>query len=221
MAEFYPDELVARSRDLWERVKTWASPRDDVTALGGWAVYECVDPDLAQQSKDVDLLLHSQAALDGFRKLMPECDLVWRRKGRTTFKDCHFKDDPKRRIVVDIFTTDPSIGATLFDMQSGTNLKPARYEGFLPNVEFLLRDKIETIPLRSGWDDPSAKRLKDLLDVRLLVYHNRARRPSSNLRDRIPAETRRLAAEHVGPLSEAFPDYHEELAQVGRWLREE
>lgn len=219
MVEFYPAELVARSRELWELVKAWGAGRDDVTALGGWATFELVDPEQAQQSKDVDLLFRSQAALDGFRKRMPEWNLVWRRKGRTTFKDCHFKDDSERRIVVDVFTTEPSIGAKLFAMQSGTNVKPAPKEGFLPSVEFLLRDKIETIPLRSGWDDPNAKRLKDFLDVRLLVFHNRAGHSSSELHSRIPTNVCERAAEHAAPLKKEFPEYDEELTQVGRWLR--
>jgi hypothetical protein len=220
LTEFCPEELVRQSRQLWESVKTWGSARDDVTALGGWAVYELVDPKMAHQSKDVDLLFHSQSAFDAFRKCMPRWHLTWRGKGRTVFKDCHFKTDPQRRIVVDVFTTDSSIGASLFAMQSGTNVKPATYRGFVPDLGFLLRDKIDTIPVRSGWDDPEGKRLKDLLDVRLLVYHNRAGRLASELRDLVPAEARMRAAEFTDGLSDAHPEYREELAQMDRWLRQ-
>ncbi len=220
MTEFYPEDLVRRSRELWKSVNAWGPMRDDVTALGGWAVYELADPKMAHQSKDVDLLFHSPSALDAFRQMMPGWRLVWRRKGRTVFKDCHFQDDPERRIIVDVFTTDSSIGANLFAMQSGTNVKPATYHGFIPDLGFLLLDKINTIPLRSGWDDPEGKRLKDLLDVRLLVYHNREGRLAAELRDLVPAEARIRAAEFTGELSDAHPDYREELAQVDRWLRQ-
>jgi hypothetical protein len=220
VAEFYPEELVKRSHELWEAFKTWGSARTDLTALGGWAVYELVNPTLAHQSKDVDLLFHSQAALDDFRRRMPGWHLAWRRKGRTTFKDCHFKDDPERRIVVDVFTTDSSIGASLFSMQKGTNVKTATYQGFLPDLGFLLRDKIDTIPMRSGWDHPQAKRLKDLLDVRLLVYHNRKGRLATELRDLVPVEARKSAAEFTHALSNDHPEYREEIAQVQRWLRQ-
>lgn len=220
MAEFYPEDLVRRSRALWESVKAWGSTQDDVTALGGWAAYELVDPKMAHQSKDVDLLFHSASALDAFRKRMSGWRLAWRRKGRTVFKDCHFEGDPERRIVVDVFTTDSSIGANLFAMQSGTNVKPATYRSFIPELGFLLRDKINTIPLRSGWDDPQGKRLKDLLDVRLLVYHNREGRLATELREVVPAEARTRAAEFTDELSDAHPEYRDELAQVDHWLRQ-
>lgn len=84
MVEHYDGRTLARTLDLYRATRTWAEERRDVTIIGGWAVYEMVEEGHAMQSRDVDLVLHSEEALRDLLSLLPKWDLKLRRSGRKT-----------------------------------------------------------------------------------------------------------------------------------------
>jgi hypothetical protein len=150
MAEFYPEDILRTSRRLFDEVSAWGSKRGDVTLIGGWAVHELVNPMFAQQSRDVDLVMHTQDALMAFDALLPQLGLQWRAKGRNTFNDCHIMGDAAHEIVVDVFkgTDFPDVIFRGLKARRGLIVKPWPERTFLPKVASLVRDKLETIPNR-------------------------------------------------------------------------
>lgn len=93
MREHYDEAALRRARGLYRAVRAWAKERGEVSVIGGWLVYEHVDPGHAQRSRDVDIALHSEDALQDAMRHLPGWGLVLRRKGRSTFPDAHFKDE--------------------------------------------------------------------------------------------------------------------------------
>ncbi len=59
MIEHYHPEVIERTASLYAQVVDWVKNRDDVTIIGGWAVYHHVKKEHAMQSRDVDLVLHT------------------------------------------------------------------------------------------------------------------------------------------------------------------
>lgn len=216
LAEFYPEALTARSLELYQQVRGWAEDRGGITLIGGWAVYELVEPLRAQRSRDLDLVLHTADTLHAFSARLPEWGLTWRSSGRSRFKDCHFRDDEDRRIMVDVFTTRP-FAKGLFGRQANTNLKDAAGQGFIPGLDYLLRDKVATVPLRQG-RDAERKQLKDCLDIYNLVFYNEEGRLPGELRSVVPLSARRAAKGEADRLIERFPDHREPLAVLVDWL---
>lgn len=216
MPEFYAEEQIRKSRALYERIRAWGSARSGVTLIGGWAVYELVRPGLAQQSRDVDLVLHNEETLLDFDQRLPEWGLQWRRRGRTTFMDCHFIEDPNREIVVDIFTTGP-FGQHFFSTLAGSNLKDAAGQGFVPTLPYLLLDKVRTVPLRHD-RDASRKQLKDLLDVGNLAFRNREGIEPAALAQVVPHAARLKAAGIAKQLRKEFPPFRSQLDEAIDWL---
>lgn len=218
MAEYYPAEILAQSRKLYERIKSWATDRTDVTLVGGWAVYELVAEPYGMLSRDVDLIMHDQEALTAFSQMLPGWNLRWRTKGRNRFNDCQEIDDPQKTIVVDVFK-DHAFDENLFTgirVQRGVLIKSAAGQPFIPSLDYVLRDKIETIPVRV--QDVADKRAKDLLDVHALIFHNRERRGPRDLLNAVGTEARRRAAELVPDALEYRRQNRQELEDVREWL---
>lgn len=126
--EFYPADLVERSQALYEEVKRWAIDRGQITVIGGWAVYEHVDPVRAQRSRDLDLVFRSEARLQEFADRMPDWDLTWKTSGRRTFKACRLEGGESGEILVDIYTTGV-FWRGLFGRQAAQNVKSVPNRG--------------------------------------------------------------------------------------------
>lgn len=172
MPEHYDAETLRVSRRLYEDIRTWGQG-GGVTLIGGWAVHERVDPLVAQQSRDVDLVIHDETTLLAFDQRLKGWGLQWRRHGRNRFNDCHLIDDESRTIRVDVFKASP-FEERLFKgprMHGAPLVKRIPTTDWLPSVEFLILDKLSTIPLRLR--DRDDKRLKDFIDLHNLAFHNR------------------------------------------------
>ena len=219
MSEFYPEALTARSWELYRRIKAWGQRRSDATLIGGWAVFELVTPGEGVRSRDIDVVLQSPDALWDFDAHCKEWNLVWRTRGRRPFKELRFPDDEE--IVVDAFTTDAEIGAAKFGMHKVENCKPsATGQAFLPDLRFLLRDKAQAALERGNRADAESKAPKDLLDLFLLVNHNRAGVPPRDLRGFLDPEERQRVAGLIAPSRAIRPDYDVEFRALERWLRQ-
>lgn len=149
--EHYDPEILKQSRKLYEQIRPWVWGRRDVTLIGGWAMFELVDPDRAQQSRDVDLVMQSRDALFDFARQMDTWGLIWRRRGRTTFNDCVLRNDPKRQIVVDVLLRRelPNVMFGGPRMRGVPTVKRVESEGPLPSLEWLIADKLATVPRRT------------------------------------------------------------------------
>lgn len=216
LAEFYEPGVLDRGHALYDTIRAWATRRDDVVVIGGWAVLELVVPLRAMQSRDVDILLQTEEALRDFSRSLDGWGLRWRTHGRTRFKDCHFKDDPERAIMVDVFTHE-RFGDHLFGRQAITNIKRADAQGFVPALAWLIRDKVDTVPLRRERDAVD-KRAKDLLDVGALVFWNKEGALPGALRAGVPERERHRAGAFVAEAAARYPRFEEELDAVRRWL---
>lgn len=218
MNEFYAEGTLATSRRLYETIGPWAKHRSDVTLIGGWAVYELVNPARAMQSRDIDLIFHNQAALLAFDQRLPEWGLAWRTHGRNRFNDCHLADDPEKNIVVDVFLDHP-FEQRLFKGRKaamGLAIKSADGNGYLPRLDYMIHDKVTTVPLRQR--DRVSKQAKDLLDIHALVFHNRAGTPPMELLQSASLAGRRRAAEALPGAMDLRPQNRVELEEVSRWL---
>jgi hypothetical protein len=211
---FYSDAEIERGRRVYLGIKAWGVQRRDVNLIGGWAVKEHVGP-LAFESRDVDVILHTAEAFRSFNEKLPAWGLAWRKSGRRTFKECYLRGTDPFPPMVDVFTTDPSIGARLFSMLSGGNVKPSMGPTWLPSLEEILRDKVETVAVRRTAD----KSAKDLLDVWLLITHNREGKTPADLLGVATPEDRAAAARKVRDSAEAYPLFADRFRDVGRWLR--
>lgn len=215
--EFYPEDLVQRSQQLYEQVKAWGLEAGEVTVIGGWAVYEHVEPTRAQRSRDLDLLFHTEQRLKDFAARMPDWGLAWQQDGRRTFKACQLRDKETSEIAVDVFT-DGVFWRSLFGRQAAQNVKDAQDQPFVPDLEYLLEDKVRTLPKRLAHRDGERKALKDCLDVRNLVFHNTQGLLPRALAEEILSPHRRKAADVAREVSESYPDFSDDLAEAIRWL---
>ncbi len=216
--EFYDAVALRVSKELYEKIRAWALAAGGVTIIGGWAVYELVEPGYQRQSRDVDIVLHSQAALDSFNSQINGWGLRWRTHGRDTFKECCFIDGPDFPPIVDVFTTDPSIGQRRFQVNAGSNIKEAPGQGLIPTLGFLALDKLRTIPLRSGME-ADEKRAKDFLDLHDLVFHNREGRLPADLARPEAKPARASALKFLDEARRMRTVFGRELTDVAKWLR--
>lgn len=219
--EYYDPQVLERSRRLYEQIRPWVWGRSDVTLIGGWAVFELVDPDHALQSRDVDLVMHTMEALTEFNRSMKEWGLVWRRWGRTRFNDCIMRDDPKKEIVVDVLQGN-DFRHSFFGghrMWGVETVKRVKSEGPLPSLEWLINDKLATIPKRTR--DAEDKRLKDFIDVHNLVFFNRTgispRQLHRTARD-LDRTSRYLEDARTRDKETYGGAFHEELTRLADWF---
>lgn len=217
--EWYDPAVTRRTEEFYGKIRAWGIQRRDVTVIGGAAVRELVKPPHSVPTQDIDLVLQTQAALDDFQTHFPAWGISWRRKGRTTFKECRFIDRAPYPPIIDVFTTDLAIGERLFTMQKASNLEPeAQGQSFLPTLEYLLRTKLRAVHHRDG-ETAQDKRAKDLLDIHLLVFRNAAETPSTDLRARLPLELRRAAATgFIEPAIAFRPQLEADYRRIQRWL---
>lgn len=223
MTEFHDADVLTTSRRLYENIRDWAH-RGGVTLVGGWAIYEQVDPVVAQQSRDIDIIIHNKQTLMDFNNRLHQWNLQWRKKGRNTFNDCHLIDDEPKNIYVDVFK------ATNFDesllggprVPKASMVKTPPTNEWLPSVAYLVRDKLSTLPLRNR--DREEKQLKDFLDLHNLVFHNRA---GTSARDLAEANQngRGRALEHLEAAKQQDRTtrdggYQNQLDRIETWLRD-
>lgn len=217
MTEHYPADILARTRALYQDVQEWAAGRGDVTIIGGWAVHHHVEPHRAMQSRDVDLVLHSEDALRKLLQELPRWDLRLRRTGRKTFPDAHFKDEDPLVFRLDLFTTATNdTWMRVFGRQGVANVKQAP-KRLYPDLVWTLRDKLTTVPLRHG-QEAEDKRAKDLIDAYHLVFHNTKGMTARDLLPRVPAAVRHTALGFLGEAQRTRPEYHDDLSVLRRWL---
>lgn len=218
MPEFYPAPLTARSRALFRLVRDWAAPRHDVCLIGGWAVVELVDPILGLASRDIDLVFRTSEALKAFDRqapewgLRPDVDPVDR---RGLYR---LVEHDASSIGVDVFTTKPTPWSP-FPRGASIPTKALGSQGFLPPLDWLVRDKVETIPRRMG-ADAYEKQHKDLLDLHRLVFHNRGAVPPRELLSGVSAQLRREAGgARVERAIRSRPEFADDFRKVAQWLR--
>lgn len=214
--EFYPFEVLRESRRVYDGIREWAA-ENPATLIGGWAVFEWVDERIHRQSRDVDVVLHTEEACRSFDRLLPDLNLVWDLDGKQKRMACHRGDDREKDILVDVFTPEPFTG--FFRRHGSDNpAKPAAF-GLFPPVEFLLGDKITTVPKRQG-ADATLKKAKDLVDIRDLVHFNRQGTLPRQLLLASTKRARELASFEVPRALEEAPDFKTELSEALDWLRQ-
>lgn len=186
-----------------------------ISLLGGWAVHELVDPEHAMESQDIDILVHHQAAWNEAIPFLEKNGYSWRWITNADGKqrDHCLKHEYHKAMVADVFYAD-TIGddfvRKLFSTGWMTGFKSHPYEGFVPSVETTLFDKFETLPKRQDL----AKALKDALDARALLVHNRkGARPRDLLATRA-GDAARAALPRIGKLREAPGPYAMELDDI-------
>jgi len=139
MPEHYDAETLRISHDLYDKIRDWGQ-RGGVTLIGAWAVYGHVQELRAQQSRDVDLIIHDVNALMDFDRQLKSWGLTWRVKGRTRFNDCHLIGDDLRNIRVDIFKA-TNFEDRLFKgpaMRGANLVKASPTKDWLPSVLYLI-----------------------------------------------------------------------------------
>jgi hypothetical protein len=217
MAEHYTKEALGRTKTLYEAIRAWASARGDVSLIGGWAVYELVAPGKAKQSRDVDIILHSQEALHDLQGEIPGWNLAWRMSGRRMYPDAHFQDEDPLVFRLDVFTrTSNPTWEKLFGRNGANNIKDAP-KTFLPSLDWMIADKLNTVHLRAGADAPD-KRAKDLIDIHHLVFHNKANTTAGALARSIPGPVRKKAVKWVAEAEKTRSEYQNELSLLKEWL---
>ena len=218
MPEHYDARVLARTKELYQQIRAWAIARGDVSLIGGWAVYEHVAPGKAKQSRDVDIVLHSEAALNDLVLRIGGWNLAWRPAGRKLrFPDAHFKDEDPLVFRLDVFTSQSNATwDSLFGRQGAGNIKacPSTY---LPSLEWLISDKLQTVHLRRG-ADARDKQAKDLIDTHHLVFHNKGNFTPGSLAIHVAEVLRRHAMRHIAEAVATRPEYEEELQQLENWL---
>ena len=217
MPEHYDARILARTKELYQAIRAWAIARGGVSLIGGWAVYEHVVPGKAKQSRDVDIVLHSEAALHDLQGMIPKFGLAWRLTGRKMYPDAHFQDEDPLIFRLDVFTSQSNpTWDSLFGRQGADNIK-ACPPGYLPSLEWIVCDKLQTVHLRSG-GDARDKQAKDLIDTHHLVFHNKANLTPGLLARQVPERLRRDAIPQIVAATATRPEYLEELQQLKEWL---
>jgi hypothetical protein len=182
--EFYLAASTALTKKFYADLQA-AGPRlGKVSAIGGWAVYELVEPRFAMESLDVDILIHDTATWTPTIRFIRDQGFVWRKVGRSFDRRLvlpgHENDDGP---AVDVFysnAVDQDLLQNLFGVSWTANMKEMPYTGFVPALPALVADKVATLPRRPP-HDPKRKRLKDALDLHALLFHNLARAPAREL----------------------------------------
>lgn len=216
MADYYPAELTAKSRRLYETLRQWAEERGDVSIIGGWAVVALVAPESALQSRDVDLVFRTREALADFQKRAEGWGLeqsLDKQDNRIVYA---YKDDPTRTIVVDVFTTG-NWGREFFPPRTNVLTKQLPFKGLLPPVEWLIREKLETIPNRMGTGALDTQE-KDILDLHRLVFHNKDVVPPLDLLGNAPRARRKDALSRIERCINKHPDFAADYRKIAEWL---
>lgn len=212
--EFYPAESTAFSKRLYQELKDQADDLGKVTILGGWAVHEHVDPVRAQESQDLDLLIHDQATWDEVIPRLVREGFRWRSLGRVRDQRLEHRDHD--HVAVDIFygtDVDNDLLRRHFGTRWTANLTDRPFEGFIPPLARVLQDKIETLPERSG-TDRERKQLKDVIDIHSLLFHNREERDAEELVAELEPASVRRALEVLEEVADRRDDYREEIEGV-------
>lgn len=207
---------TAVTKKLYGELKAAAPSLGRVNVLGGWAVHELVEPAVAMESLDVDILIHDTATWTPTIRFIRGHGLAWRKLGRTfdrrlVLPGRQGEDGP----AVDVFYTGEvshDILQHLFGQGWTANLKEMPFTGFVPGLRAMVADKVATLPLRPA-NDPKRKRLKDALDLHALLFHNRSRAPPEGLLPRDTSPCSRALAE----LDEVAP-YESEMRDLSRLL---
>lgn len=217
MADYYPAELTQKSRRLYQTLRAWATARPDVAVIGGWAVVELVEPGADIPSRDVDLVFRTEDAARDFLTNCPgwhlrkEIDKV---DNRLIFA---LEEDTTGTIVVDVFTTE-GWGREAFDTRAMVPIKKIPWTGLVPPLQWLLREKLETVSNRMG-RDAYDKQEKDLLDIHRLVFHNREAVPPANLLAATTRGARREAdGDRIQRAIRRHPAFAEDYRKIGQWL---
>lgn len=213
--EFYPAESTAFSKRLYQELKDQADELGKVTILGGWAVYEHVDPVRAQESQDLDLLIHDQATWDEVIPRLVRQGFRWRQLGRRV-RDQRLEHRDHDHVAVDIFygtDVDNDLLRRHFGTRWTANRKDQPFEGFVPPLPRVLQDKIDTLPKRSG-QDKELKQLKDVIDIHSLLSHNREERDAEELVAGLEPVSIQKALEVVEEIAERRVDYRGEIEGV-------
>lgn len=199
---YYPKDVTKFSRHVKDGLRAIDDKHHGISLLGGWAVYELVEPEQAMESQDIDILVHNQAAWEEAIPFLEKNGYSWR---WITTKDGQLRDHCLKHefhegMVADIFYAN-KIGdefvRKLFSTAWMAGFKDHPYEGFVPSAPTTLYDKLETLPKRQ---DP-AKALKDALDARALLLHNRQGISARDLLPRV-AGVARPALSYVKKLRE-------------------
>jgi len=211
--EFYAPNVLQESRRMYDGIRAWAA-ENAATIIGGWAVFETVEERTHRQSRDADIVLHTLGACEALNAFLPKMDLVWGQDQRGRRMECHRKDDTEKQILVDVFT--PTQFHSFFKWHSGDNIKSPP-KGLIAPYDFLLNDKIATVPKRQDRDAPF-KKAKDLVDIRDLVFFNRDHvLPAASLKIS-NRRARQLAAFEIPAALEAAPGFKTELNEARDWL---
>ena len=204
--------MTAFSRHVKDGLRKIDERVHGISLLGGWAVYELVQPEHAMESQDIDILVHHQAAWNEAVPFLEKSGYHWRwiTNADGQQRDHCLEHEFHERMVADVFYGE-QIGddfvRKLFSTGWMTGFKSHPYEGFVPSVETTLLDKLETLPKRSG----STKALKDALDARALLFHNRqGARPRDLLTTRV-AGAAQVAIPRIRKLIENPGPYAPEL----------
>lgn len=218
MVEHYPEEVLRRTRGLYETIRSWAEGRDDVSIIGGWLVHEHVDPVVAQQSRDVDIVLHSEEAFSDCLVRLPGWGLALRRKSSGSlqvFPDAHFMDEDPLVFRLDLLTTQATPKWQRWFGRRGANNIKIVPRALFPDAGWLVQDKLATVGKRRG-PDASDKRAKDLIDVFHVITHNRHGLLPQDFD--VPADMRRAAAAFLTDACATRPEYEEQFEQLRTWL---
>lgn len=216
MPRFYNPRLTQLSHQVFRNIENWARNGGGVTVVGGWAVHELVDSEVAQQSRDVDVVLHTTEDLRFFQEHLPVWNLAWRESTLRDGLGCHHLEDETRSIVVDVFMADP-FPSQIEGVPQPPLTKPIQGGRFVPPLEYLLRDKIRTVPLRQG-RDAYEKQAKDLVDIHHLVYFNRQGVPPAKLARIATQSEKRQAAQRIRGARKRYPQFEADFAAIERWL---
>lgn len=211
--EFYIAASTAVAKRVYESLKANASDLGRVSVIGGWAVFELVEPQVAMESRDVDILIHDDQAWVPTISHITRQDFAWSKRGRMRDRRLVLRGSERDEDApaVDVFYTsavDHGRLQRLFGMGWVDNMKDLPYSGFVPTVEVMVADKLATLPRRPA-SDPKRKRLKDALDVHALLFHNRQGIPAETILKRV------RAPEAVVPALRQLEDVAPFEAEVG------
>lgn len=208
---YYPRDVTAFSRHVKEGLRAIDDNVRGISLLGGWAVYELVQPEHAMESQDVDILVHHQAAWHEAIAFLEKSGYSWRwiTNADGQQRDHCMEHEYHERMIADVFYAN-AIGddfvRRLFSTGWTSGFKDHPYEGFVPSVQTTLHDKLETLPKRQ---DPN-KALKDALDARALLLHNRQGISPQGLLPRV-ASAARAAMPRIKNLRESPGAFATEL----------
>lgn len=216
---FYPKDVTRFSRDVLEGLHRIAQETGGVSLLGGWAVFELVDPAHGQESQDIDVVIHTREAWTKVVAFLEGKGYSWRiiRSRDGPERDHRMIHEFHKDMAVDVFCgreLPDEIPQKHFATRWVATRKDIPDTGFATSLDAILLDKLETLPKRT---DP-AKALKDALDVRLLLFHNREGRAAGDLLAPPAVAAARTALPHIRRLRDAYPSYAEALDELIAFL---